>query len=244
MEQQWQIGISGWRNAYIRVFHSKQEIDGNNENFLTFWYRQTRLPPRHISNSSLFPGWKNILNFPSSSKTARSYEISLKLYLERCVWRDGKVGCEKKRTRNAFTSIIRVEFEDKRKRANRANGPGPIITVISMKTSLSGLTGSYRGEGRERIIGRERIRFSKLMVVKRRLNGKWSNECRYTYQALSLHLPPCQLGLISYEWLDRGFGAKFSRKFSCIEVESSFNDLRNERLRRSNGSRSSRRWWR
>lgn len=58
----------------------------------------------------------------------------------------GRMRAEK-RARNAFTSIIRVEFEDKRKRANRANRPGPIITVISMKTSLSGLTGSYRGEG-------------------------------------------------------------------------------------------------
>lgn len=99
----------------------------------------------------------------------------------------GRMRAEK-RARNAFTSIIRVEFEDKRKRANRANRPGPIITVISMKTSLSGLTGSYRGEGegRERIIGRERIRFSKLWVVKPWLNGKWSNECRYTSIRLSL----------------------------------------------------------
>lgn len=104
----------------------------------------------------------------------------------------GRMRAEK-RARNAFTSIIRVEFEDKRKRANRANRPGPIITVISMKTSLSGLTGSYRGEGegRERIIGRERIRFSKLWVVEAVV--EWQMEQRvqiHEYQALSLHLPP------------------------------------------------------
>lgn len=48
-QQQWQIGIShGWmENAtYIYVYISLEyEIDGNNENFLTFWYRQTTLPP-------------------------------------------------------------------------------------------------------------------------------------------------------------------------------------------------------
>lgn len=192
----WNIWMGGERNAYACIFHSKHEIDGNNENFLTFWYRQTRHPPRHISNSSLFPlCWKNILNFPSSSKTASSYEISLKLYIYRAMRLEGWKGRMRaeKRARNAFTSIIRVEFEDKRKRANRANRPGPIITVISMKTSLSGLTGSYRGEGegRERIIGRERIRFSKLWVVEAVV--EWQMEQRvqiHEYQALSLHLPP------------------------------------------------------
>lgn len=218
VEQQWQIGkwnisrLGGERDIYIYI-SLEHEIDGNNENFLTFWYRQTRFPPpRHISNSSLFAGWMEeyILNFPSGSKTARSYEISLKLYLERRVWRDERGRKKKKEKGHAFIPIIRVGFEGERKRSKLDERPGPIITVISIKMSLSVEPVHIGGE---RIIGRERIRFSKLMVVMPRLNGKWSepgNECRYAYQDLSLHLPPPRLGLISYEWLDRGFGATYT----------------------------------
>lgn len=52
VEQQWQIGkwnisrLGGERDIYIYIYISlEHEIDGNNENFLTFWYRQTRFPP-------------------------------------------------------------------------------------------------------------------------------------------------------------------------------------------------------
>lgn len=124
VEQQWQIGKWngahgwGWRTRYTYIYFARtrrNEIDGNNENFLTFWYRQTRFPPpRGIFRIVLFSpggGWKKyILNFPSGSKTARSYEISLKLYVERRVWRDeremreGKRGRKKRGTqRNVYS---------------------------------------------------------------------------------------------------------------------------------------------
>lgn len=219
VEQQWQIGkwnisrLGGERDIYIYIFHSNTRSTETMKIFLrSDIVKHASPPPRHISNSSLFAGWMEeyILNFPSGSKTARSYEISLKLYLERRVWRNERGRKKKKEKGHAFIPIIRVGFEGERKRSKLDERPGPIITVISIKMSLSVEPVHIGGE---RIIGRERIRFSKLMVVMPRLNGKWSepgNECRYAYQDLSLHLPPPRLGLISYEWLDRGFGATYT----------------------------------
>lgn len=146
VEQQWQIGkwnisrLGGERDIYIYIFHWNTRSTETMKIFLrSDIVKHASPPPRHISNSSLFAGWMEeyILNFPSGSKTARSYEISLKLYLERRVWRDERGRKKKKEKGHAFIPIIRVGFEGERKRSKLDERPGPIITVISIKMSLS-----------------------------------------------------------------------------------------------------------